>query len=459
MKKLTFRETQDPLLEIYCGNNAEKNPTWLTAAFQKLKTNFLKALDEEENSGSIEKISRVLFFDSVEKNLPCSYVVVYLKRSRGLHLPKTGDIADNRLHSAKVDSVKNPGLSQKNGEHAAGCRCKEKFDSVKNPAQKNGEFVDDPHSKIFLRGGRFKKGKKTKPQTDKRAVEKRKSDQKKWDDKRRPKKAAAYKKALCNHEDFDERRYTRFPDGKKIPLKPLRMCEFCHALLQSEYSKKRSICCAKGEVEILEIEVPPEPLLSLETGTDRRSKLFRANSIRINGSLAYTSTGFGTKKHREEARKKLPGNKAFQPCYTVQGEVKHLIGSLEPASGQNEEFCQVLFSDKENRGKRLWAWTKKVRSENSDDELSDSEGSDAESDAESDHEMAIILEDLAQMQEQKNFFDKQFRRIVEPHEAGDIDNWEIRLWAEKKRSTCTIKKSNLVATTLLLLCGGTCKRV
>lgn len=67
------------------------------------------------------------------------------------------------------------------------------------------------------------------------------------------------------------------------------VCSSCNAL---KFPKETSgLCCASGKVKLPELNPPPEPLHSLVSGTDNRSRNFLLNIRKYNSCFQMTSFG------------------------------------------------------------------------------------------------------------------------------------------------------------------------
>ena len=109
------------------------------------------------------------------------------------------------------------------------------------------------------------------------------------------------------------------------------LCRFCNALKWP--GEAPGMCCSSGKVKLPALELPPEPLESLMSGTTTRSKHFLENIRKYNSCFQMTS--FGASNDVCE-----PG---FMPTFKVQGQVYHRVGSLLPPSDGQHKFLQIYF--------------------------------------------------------------------------------------------------------------------
>ena len=110
-----------------------------------------------------------------------------------------------------------------------------------------------------------------------------------------------------------------------------RCCRFCRAL--NFKNESPGLCCANGKVKLPELRPPPEPLLSLVSGTTPTSRKFLDNIRRYNSCFQMTSFG-ATHVIREPN---------YMPTFKVQGQVYHRVGSFLPVTGEEHKFLQIYF--------------------------------------------------------------------------------------------------------------------
>ncbi len=109
-------------------------------------------------------------------------------------------------------------------------------------------------------------------------------------------------------------------------------CKYCSA--KKFEGEPPGMCCSGGKVSLPHLECPPQPLKDLlSNGTDKSEQFLR--NIRKYNS-AFQMTSFGASKEIAE-----PG---FMPTFKVQGQVYHLIGSLEPLPQEDAKFLQIYFA-------------------------------------------------------------------------------------------------------------------
>lgn len=112
------------------------------------------------------------------------------------------------------------------------------------------------------------------------------------------------------------------------------VCPHCGALKWKGERGNASMCCSDGKVRLPPLQELPELLRSLVVdSTHVHSKHFLSNARAYNS--AFMMTSFGVQK---EARME-----GFQPTFRVQGQIYHLIGSLLPVEGAQEQFLQLYF--------------------------------------------------------------------------------------------------------------------
>ena len=110
-------------------------------------------------------------------------------------------------------------------------------------------------------------------------------------------------------------------------------CEFCKALKWP--GETEGLCCEKGKVKIPLLPKPPEPLASLLLGQHQGSAHFLGNIRCYNSAFQMTSMGC----------KQVSFLGQWNPCFRIQGQVYHLIGSLEPSQDGQNKFAQIYFVD------------------------------------------------------------------------------------------------------------------
>lgn len=108
------------------------------------------------------------------------------------------------------------------------------------------------------------------------------------------------------------------------------ICIYCKALKFK--NETQGLCCANGKVNLPVLSVPPEPLLTLISGTTPQSKHFLSNIQKYNNSFQMTSFG---------ATNIITDN--FMPTFKVQGQIYHSAGSLLPLPEDTHKFLQIYF--------------------------------------------------------------------------------------------------------------------
>ena len=107
-------------------------------------------------------------------------------------------------------------------------------------------------------------------------------------------------------------------------------CSFCKAL---RWPKEPSgFCCENGKVEVSLLPRPPHPLDDLLLGEYPNSSHFLCNIRSYNSAFQMTSMGC-----------KQIVNRQWNPCFKIQGQVYHRIGSMEPLPDDDSKFAQIYF--------------------------------------------------------------------------------------------------------------------
>ncbi|MCH79880.1 ATP-dependent DNA helicase PIF1 [Trifolium medium] len=191
-------------------------------------------------------------------------------------------------------------------------------------------------------------------------------------------------------------------------------CKWCHAELwyeeRAEKSKtgpdvEFSICCGKGKVELPLLKKPPDLLLGLINGRDRRSKNFKDNYRAFNSMFAFTSLG----GHINYSI----NNGGGPPQFILSGQNYHRIGSLLPEAGTTPKFAQLYIHDTQNEVRNRAAC---FRSDNNKKEPID----------------ISLVEDLKEMIDYCNPLAKSFRKVRDAIQSGYAHNLSLRLY--RKRS-------------------------
>ena len=114
--------------------------------------------------------------------------------------------------------------------------------------------------------------------------------------------------------------------------KMTHICVHCQA--QKFESENSEVCCRKGKVELPLFPRPPEPILQLFTGTDRKSKVFREHARSINNAVCLSSL--------QVEERRLNG---YNPCVVFQGSVKHRLGPIQHEDGEQPRYAQLYVHD------------------------------------------------------------------------------------------------------------------
>ena len=123
-------------------------------------------------------------------------------------------------------------------------------------------------------------------------------------------------------------------------------CSFCGALHWNDEHLASSrvghpqfgMCCGHGKVTLPSLRVPPLPLYNLFTGDTPQGKEFRSNIVQYNAALAFTSLGANVD---HSVLHHGP------PVFRIQGELRHLSGSLLPEESDDPCYSQLYVYDPE----------------------------------------------------------------------------------------------------------------
>ena len=123
-----------------------------------------------------------------------------------------------------------------------------------------------------------------------------------------------------------------------------RRCNFCDALhwLDERVSSSTirhpdfGMCCGHGKIKLASLRIPPQLLYNLYTGDSPESKEFRTNIVQYNAALAFTSLGV---KVDDSLQGRGP------PVFRIQGELRHLSGSLLPEESARPCYSQLYIYD------------------------------------------------------------------------------------------------------------------
>ena len=133
-----------------------------------------------------------------------------------------------------------------------------------------------------------------------------------------------------------------YNENRLLLIDPMIMqCPKCTAF---KYEKEpKGMCCQDGKVRVPDLLPPPQVLQELLDGTSPHSTAFLRDIRAYNN--AFQMTSFGCTKRVQEA--------GHMPTFKVQGQVYHLLGSILPPMGPNNEpvapsFLQVFFMGDSN---------------------------------------------------------------------------------------------------------------
>ena len=96
------------------------------------------------------------------------------------------------------------------------------------------------------------------------------------------------------------------------------------------------MCCARGKVKLQPLRVPPSLLYNLFIGDTLQVKEFRTNIVQYNAALAFTSLGV-------KVDHSIVGH--GPPVFRIQGELRHLSGSLLPEDSETPCYSQLYVYD------------------------------------------------------------------------------------------------------------------
>ena len=108
------------------------------------------------------------------------------------------------------------------------------------------------------------------------------------------------------------------------------VCSFCGALKFK--MENPSLCCSQGRIKIPFLECNSPYLKSLYDGTHSSSNHFLQKIRSYNSCFQMTSFGANIKR--------IDG---YNPSFTVQGQVYHRIGSVQPETDKQPQFLQIYF--------------------------------------------------------------------------------------------------------------------
>lgn len=134
------------------------------------------------------------------------------------------------------------------------------------------------------------------------------------------------------------------------------LCEHCNAIKYK--NETPGLCCASGKVKLPPLNLPPEPLRTLVSGTTAESKHFLKNIQSYNSCFQMTSFGatniithgnfmptFKVIYINSERSYNFDPNTdlIYYSLVQIQGQVYHNVGSLLPYADANYQFLQIYF--------------------------------------------------------------------------------------------------------------------
>jgi len=97
-----------------------------------------------------------------------------------------------------------------------------------------------------------------------------------------------------------------------------------------------NLCCHNGKAkDVPQVPPPPEPLFSLLTDNDSRSRAFKTNIRAYNAALAFVSFGASHETFRGGG----------PPVFTIHGSVYHAASTLAPPSATTPKYAQLYLYD------------------------------------------------------------------------------------------------------------------
>jgi hypothetical protein len=98
-----------------------------------------------------------------------------------------------------------------------------------------------------------------------------------------------------------------------------------------------NLCCSNGQIEIPDLEKPPDPLTNLFIHPGKRGKKFRQNIRVYNSALAFTSIGAKLDNNKSD-------NQSNVFTYRISGQMYHRTGPLIP-NDSTPRFSQLYIYD------------------------------------------------------------------------------------------------------------------
>ncbi|CAH9063416.1 unnamed protein product [Cuscuta europaea] len=191
-------------------------------------------------------------------------------------------------------------------------------------------------------------------------------------------------------------------------------CQFCYSKMWygerlspkvNTNSPKFSMCCQQGRVLLPSLQQPPDFLIELFKGSDRRSTKFLNNIRAYNMMFAFTSLGGKVQKELN--------NSGGPYVYRMHGQNYHLMGSLLPVDSSKPKFSQLYIYDTENEiPNRLRALEKSESSNELDPK---------------------IVHGLKDMMDQHNELAKCFRSARDRFQEAPQTEFKLRLLCNRER--------------------------
>ncbi|CAN7099804.1 unnamed protein product [Brassica rapa subsp. narinosa] len=197
-------------------------------------------------------------------------------------------------------------------------------------------------------------------------------------------------------------------------------CTYCGAIMWfgerlnrrlKTRNPKFALCCMQGQVQLPLLKQPPEVLRNLLNGDDKLSKHFQRNTRAYN--MVFSFTSLGGKVDRAVRKGKGPN------MLVLQGENYHLIGSLQPPTGNNAKFGQLYIVDTKNE------------TENQTNALS--KGGQAKAYKKRDGLKKEIIDLLIKMLNETNPYVKQFRSAKDRFNINPKDSFHMRIVSDRAK--------------------------
>lgn len=112
-------------------------------------------------------------------------------------------------------------------------------------------------------------------------------------------------------------------------------CQYCHALKFK--NETIGMCCSSGKVVLPILNLPPDPLKSLMSGTNEESKLFLSKIRKFNNCFQMTSFAANIVSNTDAQ------GRNFASTFKIQGQIYHQYGSLLPMLDEPHKFLQIYF--------------------------------------------------------------------------------------------------------------------